>query len=202
MVSTDGDEAIGGWNAKVVNLDSNVTPTTDGNCPIHTTARFVPFRQAPVVGGSVSRRALPEYRIRGIIKLLFEDCFRVTLKCLRSNTPNMSASEDEVPEIKNQKGRWDKRVAYAVLVIPFLLITLAGLTIVGLVATGTIPINVSIAGTISASNVIAPLVLVFGGLLALTWLLALMKVFGVNPVVWLIQRIANLARDYNPDRDN
>lgn len=114
----------------------------------------------------------------------------------------MSASEDEIPEIEDQKGPWDERISYAILVVPFLLITLVVLAVVGLVATGTIPVNVSIAGTISASEVIAPLVLVFGAMLALTWLMALMKVFGMNPVVWVVQRISNAARDYNPDRDN
>lgn len=115
----------------------------------------------------------------------------------------MSASENEPPQVKNQEGRWDERVAYAILVIPFVLVSVAVFAIVGLVATGVIPVNASIEGTLAATSVfesvVAPLMLVFGVLLALTWVLALMKVFGVNPVVWLVRRVANAAREYNPD---
>lgn len=116
----------------------------------------------------------------------------------------MSQSEDP-PEIKDSPGRWDNRTAYAILVTPFLLITVAVFAVVGLVATGSVPIEVVISGTLPATKVfntiIMPLVLVFGALLALTWLLALMKVFGVNPVVWVVQRIANAAENYNPSLD-
>jgi hypothetical protein len=52
------------------------------------------------------------------------------------------------------------------------------------------------------NSVVAPLVLIFGALLALTWVLALMKVFGVNPVVWVVQRVANAAADYSPDQND
>lgn len=117
----------------------------------------------------------------------------------------MSESED-VPKIKDKPGPWDNRTAYAILIIPFILVTIGVFAVIGLVATGAIPVDVSIAGTLSASNVfqtvVAPLVLVFGALLALTWLLALMKVFGVNPVVWVVQRIANAAANYNPTDKN
>lgn len=114
----------------------------------------------------------------------------------------MSASEDEPVEIKDIEGRWDERIAYAVLVIPFLLVTIGVVAIAGLVTAGQIPVNVSIEGTVSATQVISPLILVFGGLLALTWLLSLMKVFGIHPVIYVVERIANASKNYNPDDDN
>lgn len=114
-------------------------------------------------------------------------------------------SQSDPPEIKDKPGPWDNRTAYAILIIPFILLAAAVFAVIGLVATGAVPVDVGISGTLAASNVfntlVAPLVLVFGALLALTWLLALMKVFGVNPVVWVVQRIANAAANYNPNQD-
>jgi hypothetical protein len=117
----------------------------------------------------------------------------------------MSEEEKDAPEIKDSPGKTDNYAALAILVIPFVLVAATVFTAIGLVASGIIPVNVEIAGSLAASSVfktiVAPLTLVFGGLLALTWMLALMKVFGVNPVVWLIQRIANLAQNYNPGQN-
>lgn len=114
-------------------------------------------------------------------------------------------SNSEAPKIKEQKGPWDERVAYAILITPFALLTLGVVLLGVLTLTGTISINVGISGSLSASNVfnsvVAPLILLFGALLGLTWLLALMKVFGANPVVWVVQRIANAATNYNPPQD-
>lgn len=112
------------------------------------------------------------------------------------------AESSDAPTIEDDKGSWDEWVARVVIVAPFAMLFVAVVTAAGLMATGVIGVNVTIEGSISASNafntVVAPLVLLFGGLLGLTWLLALMKEYGMNPVVWLVQRIGNAAANYNP----
>lgn len=116
------------------------------------------------------------------------------------------STSNEAPEIEDDEGPWDERVARTIILAPFIMLFVAVLTVAGLVATGVIGVNVTIEGSVAASTifnrVLAPLSLLFGGLLGLTWLLALMKEYGVNPVMWVVQRIANLARDYNPNQEN
>lgn len=107
----------------------------------------------------------------------------------------MSKSEsqqNDQPSIRDMNGRWDERVALVVVSTPFALVLTAGAVVAGLAATGVVATDITISGTIP----IYPLTVAFGGLLSLTWLLALMKVFGVAPVMFLANRLASVADNY------
>lgn len=118
----------------------------------------------------------------------------------------MSASEGEMPEIEDDPGTADEWFARLIIAIPFLILGLASAAFVGLIYTGYIPVNVTIDGTINAQSafntVVRPILLVTAAVMLLAFVLALMKEYGTNPVVWVVERVANLARNYNPPEEN
>lgn len=111
-------------------------------------------------------------------------------------------SQTDAPQIEDDEGPWDEWVARLIILIPFLIVLILSTGFIILTVTGIIPVNVSVGGTISISTVFntifTPLVLLFGGLMALTWLMALMKEYGSNPVTWVVNRIGRAAANYNP----
>ena len=118
----------------------------------------------------------------------------------------MSANEDEVPEIQNDPGSGDEWTARAVILAPFAILTIASLSFIGLIVAGYIPVNVTIEGTIGAqgafNTVVRPILLASAAVMVLAFVLALMKEYGTNPVTYLIERVANIAKNYNPPEEN
>jgi hypothetical protein len=97
---------------------------------------------------------------------------------------------DEAPDIKDHRGRWDEYLAGFIVVAPFILLLVGGLVLAALILTGEIDIgNITLGGTIPVGIIS----LGVAGMVGLTWLLAVMKIFGIAPVAW----IANAANDYS-----
>jgi hypothetical protein len=92
--------------------------------------------------------------------------------------------------IEDDPGRADEWFARAIIATPFVLLFVAGVVAGVLVWTGQIGFDVTIDGSIS----ITPLVYGTGGLLALVYLLAAAKEWGVRPVMW----VASAARNHRP----
>lgn len=100
---------------------------------------------------------------------------------------------DDAPKIKDYPGRWDEYLSGIIVATPFVLLLLGGAIVATLTVTGHIGIgSVTITGTIPLGT----FALGFGALVALTWVLAAMKLFGVKPVTW----IASAADSYQRER--
>ena len=92
---------------------------------------------------------------------------------------------EDAPEITDRPGPWDEVVNRAILLAPWVALVVA---LVWLVAYGDFATDITVAGEVSAT----PLVYGAAALVALTYLLALMKFYGTSPIAW----VANVARDY------
>lgn len=86
------------------------------------------------------------------------------------------------PPVKDHAGAWDEWLAGFIVAVPFVLLLAGG---AWLLWTGRVP---EVTGTIPATWVYLTALVLFG----LPWLLAVAKVWGIKPVVWL----ANVARNY------
>lgn len=110
----------------------------------------------------------------------------------------MSSDVPDAPEIKDQPGPWDERLAYAIVGLPFIAM---GLLIIGYlvgIVMGVVPAPshgfwADVYAEIGMTVVYAAAVL-----LGATYLLAVMKVFGAKPVRWLAARIRGAAAGYQP----
>jgi len=106
-----------------------------------------------------------------------------------SNTP---------PTIEDDPGSADEWFARVIIILPFALLLLGGITAAVIVSTGMVTLNYSITGTISigflVSTVLRPVLYVFGGLMGAAYLLAMAKEWGLRPLGWLLEMAAN----YNP----
>lgn len=95
------------------------------------------------------------------------------------------------PSIKEHAGRWDEFVNRVILVAPWLAIVAYAIYIL---TTGRVRTDITISGTVPV-DILAYLVV---GLFAVTYALALMKFYGAKPLSWLLTRVHNLAKNYNP----
>jgi len=109
---------------------------------------------------------------------------------MSSDLPEDPAGDPEdAPTIKDRKGVADNLVTWVILLAPWV-----GMGAVGvyLAVTGSLSTDVTVAGTIP----VQPFAYLFGGLLGLTYLLALLRFFGTSPVAWLINSVASVADNY------
>lgn len=113
-------------------------------------------------------------------------------------------NQEEPPTVKDMNGPWDERIALTAVVTPFVLILFAAAILGVLIATGVVITDVTVTGSIPVeqlyNQILYPATIVFGSLVALTWLMSLMKIFGLAPVSWVIRSIANIADSYQRDR--
>ena len=105
-------------------------------------------------------------------------------------------NNDDPPQIRNYRGRWDEALAGLVVAAPFALLVSAAIVAAGLIAVGAIRVNITLSGTIDAMALIRPLMLPVGVLLAGSYLLFAMKFFGVRPVTFVL----DLLDSYNRER--
>jgi len=116
----------------------------------------------------------------------------------------MSESDEELPQIKEHKGQGDEWTARLIIFIPFGILALVSATIVSLIVFGYIPLNVVIEGSIDAQNafnsVVKPILFGTALLMGLTFIMALMKEYGSNPVRSVVGWVGRLATnlEYNP----
>lgn len=111
----------------------------------------------------------------------------------------MSQSDDDggesLPTIRRYAGRWDELLNSAILLAPWLAIAAAGLY---LAWTGSLSTDISIEGAVP----VAPFAYAVGAVLVLTYVLAVMRFYGVAPVAWVVEKAHTLATNYNPPEDN
>ena len=112
------------------------------------------------------------------------------------------ASEDgeNVPRIRDHAGPWDEAVNRIVLLI--LPVGVVAATAY-LALSGAVRLDYTVSGEIPAETVfnrlVVPAAYVIGGALVVLYALALMKFYGSNPFAWVVEKVRNAARDYNPD---
>lgn len=115
----------------------------------------------------------------------------------------MSASEnepievdaDEAPEIEDKPGPWDNILNSVILIAPWVAIVAA---LGYVIYTGSLSTDIVLTGEVP----IQPFAYAGGALIAVTYLLALMKFYGMAPLAYIFKRAHNLATNYNPPDDN
>jgi len=108
--------------------------------------------------------------------------------------PATSAADADPPQVKDHRGLWDEALAGLVVVSPFLIL-LGGLALLaGLIATGSIAVDVTLAGRINIMALLRPLVLPTALLLAGAYLLFAIKFFGASPVAFLLDLLEGYER--------
>jgi len=109
--------------------------------------------------------------------------------------PAMSADGDQgPPQVKNHRGLWDEALAGLVVVSPFLILLGALALLAGLIATGSIVVDVTLAGRINVMALLRPLVFPAAALLAAGYLLFAIKFFGKSPVAFLLDLLEGFER--------
>jgi len=101
----------------------------------------------------------------------------------------------DAPSIRRYAGPWDDFVNRAILLVPWVAIVLVGSY---LAWTGSLSTDIALEGTVP----IAPFAYALGAVLALTYVLAVMRFYGVAPVAWLVEKAHTLATNYNPSEDD
>jgi len=99
---------------------------------------------------------------------------------------------EDAPEIKDQPGPWDEIVNRTILIAPWVAIAAVGIY---LVATGSISTDITVGGTIP----VRPFAYLAAGVIGLTYFLAVAKFYGLKPLAWVINAIANIADSYERD---
>lgn len=103
----------------------------------------------------------------------------------------VEASETDPLRVQDDPGSADEWFARAIIATPFVLLLVGGVVAAVLVSTGQVTLDVTISGTIP----VRPLVLGFGVLLGLSYVLAAAKEWGISPVKW----VAGAAQNYRPN---
>lgn len=108
--------------------------------------------------------------------------------------PATSAADADPPQVKDHRGLWDEALAGLVVVSPFLILLSALALLAGLIATGSITVDVTLAGRINVMALLRPLVLPAAALLAAGYLLFAIKFFGKSPVAFVLDLLEGFER--------
>jgi len=107
---------------------------------------------------------------------------------------------EDAPQIRDYPGPWDEVVNRLIIVLlPAGVVGSAGY----LFLSDSIRVTYAITGEIPASLVfrrlVVPVAYGVGAALLVLYALALMKFYGSNPFAWVVEKVRNAARDYNPE---
>ena len=116
------------------------------------------------------------------------------------NDEGASEGGENVPRIRDHTGPWDEAVNRIVLLI--LPVGVVAAT-ASLALSGAVRFDYAVTGDVPAETVfnrlVVPAAYTVGGALLILYALALMKFYGSNPFAWVVEKIRNAARDYNPE---